>query len=608
MQYIIILFLLFSNFSLYAIEVDEQSSNLSILEKSSIFIDKTNKLSKNEIINQIFVATKSNIVSLGYSKDTALWIKITLSNKSSKNINKILEYDNPEVEELLFYEGNSTLKLGLLHLNKNNLSVNPTIYLSLKAYESKTYYLKSHSKIKAIKAKLVLWNEIDFIKEESSRQMYRFVFFGIMLTLFIYNFMLFLFTKDKAYFYYICYLASIVFFNAFYSGMFSLYFPFQELSNFLLKANVSFGVIIVLFSLLFTQKFLETKKFRRLNKILNIILIALPIVTILSYDNWIISSKSLNILILFGLFIIYIGFYSLFKGVKQAKFYVLGWSIVFIVLTLVGLQAFFHYDLQTYHLTYIPEGAFIVEALLFSIALAHRIEVTKEANLLADNKLINFQKEEKRRLKVLVIEKTKALSILLQEKEILYKELNHRIKNNFMMILSLLKLQIRRTKNSETMASLDVTKNRIESIANLYEMLLLNNESVNIDTALYIRGIYNNIMMSSSKKVKIDAQIQCELETNTLIYVGLIINELVTNSFKYAFDKDEGEINIQILKKEETVFLTLKDNGKGFKERGKNSLGLTIVEILVEGQLQGKLKIDSTNGTEVFIQWREKLS
>ena len=600
MQYILTLFFItFSTFSLHAIDIDKNSSNLSLLENASIFIDKTNKLTKEQVIKKKFLATHSNIVSLGYRKETALWIKVILTNKSPKTIHKILEYDNPEVEELSIYDGNTTTTIGLLYLKKNRESVNPIIHLSLKAYEHKIYYIKSYSKIKSTKAKLILWNEIDFIKEESSRQVYRFVFFGIMLTLFIYNFMLFLFTKDKAYFYYICYLASIMCFNAFYSGMFSLYFPFQEVSNILLKANVTFGVIILLFSLLFTQEFLETKKFKRLNRIFNIILLILPLIAILSYNNWIINSNSLNILILFGLFIIYVGFYSLFKGIKQARFYVLGWTIIFIVLSLVGLQATFHYDLRTYHLTYIPEVAFIVEALLFSIALAHRINLSNE-------KLIVFKNEEKKKLEKLVSQKTKALKISLEEKEILYKELNHRIKNNLMMILSLLKLQIKRTKNQETISSLTVTKNRIKSISNLYEMLLLNNDSININTHSYLEGICNNISINFPKTVKITYKIQYDLKIDNLIYMGLIINELITNSFKYAFDNDKGEILIKVEKKEATIFVSIIDNGKGFKERRKNSLGLTIVNILVEGQLQGKLTTDSTDGTKIFMKWNDE--
>jgi two-component sensor histidine kinase len=206
----------------------------------------------------------------------------------------------------------------------------------------------------------------------------------------------------------------------------------------------------------------------------------------------------------------------------------------------------------------------------------------------------------------LVTQKTKALNVSLREKEILYKELNHRIKNNFMMILSLLKLQIKRSKNSETIASLDITKNRIGSIAKLYEMLLLNNDSIEVDTPLYLKNICNNIRMNFNTKVQIKYDIQHNLKTDNLVYVGLVVNELVTNSFKYAFDSEEGEIKIQIIKKENQIFLLLSDNGKGFQERRKNSLGLTIVEVLVEGQLQGELEIDSSHGTKVRISWNEK--
>ena len=603
MRYILTLFLIFSSIlSLQAIDIDKNSSNLSILDKASIFIDKTNRLNQEEVFKKQFSPTTSDIVSLGYTKDTALWIKFALTNKSSEHINKILEYAEAEAEELFIYNGTDTTVLGLLHLNNERTSLNPTIYLSFKAYETKTFYIKSYSKIKAIKAKLILWNQIDFMENEFKHQMYRFVFFGIMITLFIYNFMLFLFTKDKAYFYYVFYLISIISFNAFYSGIFSLYFPIQELTTVLLKGNVSFGVVIILFSLLFTQEFLETKNFEQLNKTLNMILFTLPLIAVASYDNWIINSKALHILLLFGLFIVYVGFYALFQGVKQARFYVLGWSIIFIAFALVGLQAVFHYDLEAYNLTYVPEVAFILEALLFSIALAHRINITNQ-------KLIIFQSEEQKKLQKVVAEKTRALSVSGKEKEVLYKELNHRIKNNLMMILSLLQLQIRRTPNKETKASLKVAKNRIQSISSLYEILLLKNDSINADTLLYIQGICNHIAMGSPKKITIDYNIQYNLDTDSLIYIGLIVNELITNSFKYAFDDEHyenGKVTITIEKKESTIFVSIIDNGKGFKERKKSSLGLTIVEILVEGQLEGELKIDSTNGTKVFINWKDE--
>ncbi len=597
MPYFIILVLSLFISSLGAIDVDENSSSLSLLESAFILVDSQNNLTKTEVIAREFEVNKGNIVSLGYRADIALWIKFTLHNSTSQSLYKILEYDNPETEELFLYDDNESFSAGLLHLGTQERSINPTFDINLKPYQTKTFYLKTSSRMKPIKAKLLLWEEKAFLKKELEHQIYYLIFFSVLLTLFIYNFMLFLFTLDKAYFYYILYLLSIIFFNALFSGILSLYFPSYWLNNLLLKLNEGVVVLVFLFALLFAQSFLDTKEFPRLDKILNIILISLPLFGILGYNNWIINANSFTLLLLMALFVVYVGFYALFKGQKQAKFYVLGWTIILIAFMLLGLEAIFHYDIRNYHLTYAPEIGFVLEALLFSIALAHRIK-------LGDETLLQFQKEEQIRLEALVKEKTKALSISLDEKEILYKELNHRIKNNFMMILSLLKLQIKRTSNTQTIDSLRVTQNRIKSISRLYEMLLLNDKSVRVNTNVYIRGICQNISINFASDVDIYYDIDYTIDNDSLVYVGLVVNELVTNSFKYAFGQSRGEIRIFLVKKGDEIILGVQDNGKGFTTKRSNSLGLTIVDILVEGQLQGSFTLDATEGTKALMKWK----
>jgi len=171
------------------------------------------------------------------------------------------------------------------------------------------------------------------------------------------------------------------------------------------------------------------------------------------------------------------------------------------------------------------------------------------------------------------------------------------------MILSLIKLQISRSVLVETKESLKVTENRIKAISNLYEILIFNNENLNIDTADYLKKIYLNISMNFQKDINIKYDIQHNIELDSLIYVGLVFNELITNSFKYAFPTDEGKIFLTLKKENNKILLSIKDNGQGFKERRKNSLGLTIVETLIEGQLLGELSIKSNNGTEVSMRW-----
>ena len=597
MPYFFFVILSLLTLPLRAIDIDENTSSLSILEQAFIFVDKNNILSKEEVLAQGFKVNTKSIISLGYKEHTALWIKFTLYNRTAQSLYKVLEYDNPETEEVLLYGQGSPKRSGLLYRKSKERSRNTTFSLQFNPYESKTFYLKTSSRMKPIKAKLLLWEDEALAQKDLEHQMYYLIFFSVILTLFIYNFMLFLFTLDKAYFYYILYLFSIVFFNALFSGMLSLYFPSHALNDMLLKLNEGVVVLVFFFALLFAQSFLDTKQFPRLDKVLNLILVLLPIFGILGYDNWLINANSFILLLFMALFVVYVGFYALFQGQKQAKFYVLGWSIILIAFMLLGLEAVFHYDIREYHLSYAPEIAFVLEALLFSIALAHRIKLGNE-------RLMDFQKEEQTRLEALVKEKTKALFVSLEEKEILYNELNHRIKNNFMMILSLLKLQIKRTENTQTINSLTVTKNRIESIAKLYEMLLLNNESVQVNTAIYLRGICKNIAIHFTSEVDIIYEISDDLDNDSLVYVGLVVNELVTNSFKYAFPNEKGQIIISLKKDKEDIVFCVKDDGKGFSERRKNALGLTIVDILIEGQLQGNLSINSTHGTEVLMKWK----
>ena len=603
MRYLLIFsFIFFFNFSIQAIEIDEKSSNISILGNSSIYLDKKSDFNFEEIQEKNFTQNSKPKLDFGLTSDTTLWIRFVLHNKSSKSIKKIVVYQSTEMEEICFYDLNQEIKRGLYHIPKENKTIHPHFDIQLKPYEERVFYIKAHSKMRALSAKISLWNREAFIKEDYSLKMVLLLFFGVILTLFIYNFMLWRFTKDKVYLFYIFYLLGILSFEANYYGLYALYIFPLEIVVILEKGIISILAIMAIFFILFAQEFLQLKQFKRLHSILTLYLYLIPITAILAYDNQILNTNILLLYVSVAPLLIYSGIYALRNGIKEAHYYLIGWSPVIISIIVVVLQFVAIFDIKNI-IPYILEFAFISESLIFSIALAHKIEITKEEKVVVDKKLTLFQNEEKKRLQKLVAEKTKALSISLKEKEILYKELNHRIKNNLMMILSLLKLQIRRTTNSETKASLKITKNRIESISSLYEILLLKNESINADTHIYLQGICNNIAMGSIRKIKINYDIQLNLETDSLIYIGLIVNELITNSFKYAFDDDNGEIMIKIEKKENSTSVSIADNGKGFKEKRKNSLGLTIVEILVEGQLQGVLKIDATEGTKVLIEW-----
>jgi PAS domain S-box-containing protein len=200
----------------------------------------------------------------------------------------------------------------------------------------------------------------------------------------------------------------------------------------------------------------------------------------------------------------------------------------------------------------------------------------------------------------------------LTEKEVLLKEIHHRVKNNMQIISSLIKLQSRHIKDETALEFFKSTQNRIRSMAIIHEKLYKSKDFAGVDFAGYIQILAShlfNMYGVDPKAIKLNLDIKdVFLNINTAIPFGLIINELLSNSLKHAFpDGKKGEISIAIhpLDKNE-MELIVKDNGVGLTEeidvKHTESLGLHLVTILVEDQLQGDIKLDRTGGTRFYIR------
>jgi len=589
--------LLLFSIKLFAIDINTQSSNLEIMPKSYIYIDFDNNLSKNIIETKSFIKNSKTILSLGFSPRSALWIKFKLKNKTNKTIRKIIEYANPLTEEIEFFNGKQKIVEGTWHIPSHRSSIHPTFKITLKAKEERIFFLKTHSTISTVIAQLTLWNIYDFQEKDTNQKILIFLFFTIMLTLLLYNSFIYLFTKDRAYLYYILYLIAIIINESTYTGVAQLYILSSFWTIVLTKYIMILTAFLIVTIILFTREFLHTSQFNRLDRLLKIAIYFVPILSLLSCNNFLFNS---NIIILFlplGGLIIFIGFYTLFHGVKEARFYVIGWSMVLIALIITNLQTLGILMINEY-VKYINDFSFIAETFLFSIALAHRIKITNE-------KLFTLQKNEQERLKKLVTNKTQELKKALEKEELLYRELNHRVKNNFQMILSLIKLQILKSTNKSIKSELTVMRDRINSISHLYETLQIGGDK-DIDTKHYFENIIDNIKLGFNKEVEIVLDIKYSLSIDKIIYCGLILNELITNSFKYAFEKN-GLIEVSIYQNEDIVYFIIKDNGSGYPSIiNNNSLGIIIVQTLVDKQLLGTIKryTKDKEGVEYIISWK----
>jgi two-component sensor histidine kinase len=198
----------------------------------------------------------------------------------------------------------------------------------------------------------------------------------------------------------------------------------------------------------------------------------------------------------------------------------------------------------------------------------------------------------------------------LAEKDVLLREVHHRVKNNMQIISSILRMQGRTIEDPRLKDILQESQNRIHSMALIHENLYSNESLANIRFANYVQSLSGNIARTYADKqaiVRFDYNIEdAYLPIDIAIPCGLIINELISNSFKYAFkDRTQGTIGIHFKNLgEERYELSVFDDGVGIPAdldiTKTRSLGMKIIHKLVK-QLDGSLKTDFTNGTKFII-------
>lgn len=206
-----------------------------------------------------------------------------------------------------------------------------------------------------------------------------------------------------------------------------------------------------------------------------------------------------------------------------------------------------------------------------------------------------------------------ALKESLNEKEVLLREIHHRVKNNMQIISSLLNLQIQFEDFDETVSVLRESQGRIKSMSIVHEKLYRSDSFTKINFKEYVTSLISDIFYSygvNKGRIKLDLDIEdVRMGFDTAIPLGLIINELVTNSVKYAFPEDQkGKIKIILKLKDENYFLTVMDDGVGIpadiKPEKTETLGLQLIISLIN-QLDGNMELDRSHGTKYKINFKE---
>jgi two-component sensor histidine kinase len=199
------------------------------------------------------------------------------------------------------------------------------------------------------------------------------------------------------------------------------------------------------------------------------------------------------------------------------------------------------------------------------------------------------------------------LENLVNQKQILLKEIHHRVKNNLTTLKSLLFLQAKSSNNEEVKNILKECQLRIQSMALIHENLYEDAENEQVDFYPYLEKLFESLESSyktENKNIEVDIEKNnVKLDISIAIFLGLVLNELATNSYKYAFvNQDSGKISLTLNKLGDKLEIIYNDNGCGLPDgfnTNSTGFGFKLIRILVE-QINGKLEYNYDNNLSTF--------
>lgn len=584
MRIIFILLLLSFNILFSSVTITDERQEINEFELFYHF-DKDKKYTIESIQSVNFSKKTSNFFTFGYT-DGDTWFKLNIQNESQEK-QFIFQLREPYFQRINFYVEEEGLWKGqrggltLYKENRKKKNLNPTFSFTIEANQKKTIYIQLAPK--AGKSTVCFgrfnlssqthFNYFDLFSEYT----FYLIFFGSMFTLVSFNLFLYFKFRESIYFYYASYLIFLSIYVSIYSGILlhtSFAFWHKEFS-------LSIPLFIIFF-ILFSNKLLKLDYYLpTIHKVLRysvyFLILSLPYL-FYNYDNWMatigLSTPILSFIVASS------AVYVVYKGHTEARLYLVGVLFYIAALVLLSLMVrgliehtiFTHYSFTIFS---------YLEVLLFSLILIQRFYNTKTEKINLQHKLINIQKDNEKKLEAKVVERTNEVNKLLREKESLLKEVYHRVKNNFHMITSILWLKYNNSQENDEKVSLLELMNRIKSMSLIHQYMLDLDNFSEIKSDQYLTRIIDEIKKSYSEH---NIEVQQTLDSfpltpNQALALGVIINELLTNSVKYYHLKSPCKIVFSCKEEEKNIRVFIKDNGIGFDIKTQtNGLGLKLIE------------------------------
>ncbi|WP_066222660.1 7TM diverse intracellular signaling domain-containing protein [Aliarcobacter cryaerophilus] len=609
MKYLISIFL-FINF-LYA------NSSTLVLENGfsfnenfeiSYLKDSSNELNIQEIANSNDFQKYSNKFSLGYLKDT-IWIKVNLKNKSFKEdfILSLNEHFYEKANMHYFDKSENlwkTLKNGVFTpIKERNIETSKLAFnFKIQQNSSQTIFVELKAKYPYFGNIAVYSKDYFFASRILNIDSFFILQFGILLIIIIFNLFLWLSLKEKVYIYYVGYTFFALVYLINISGLL-IYF---DLQHYMYKLHFSVSLCIIFLSLFSIEYFEANKYFKASVFVIKILILLLFVFAFMmvavSYSPWNNFMNHIITLILITLIVSSIKIYK--KGQYFLKYYIFAISIYFtsVIIFILFLMGIIEYN---YFNRYAYIYCLSLEIIVFALILSNRYNIIKNEQIKTQNELISLQINQNKLLENEVEKKTLKLTKLVKERELLVKEVFHRVKNNFHVITAFLWFESKKDDNKHRFTELI---NRIKSMSLIHEYLCNSKDLIDINLKEYIDELVKTIIQTYSiPTLKINTNIEnINLEFENIMSLGVVVNEIISNSIKHHPKENNIVLEINCYKKNDSVILIIVDNGLGFDENiQKTGLGLELIKDFINKLPNAKYSFYKENGTVFELSFKD---
>ena len=352
------------------------------LNAYEIYEDKESNLSINNILKTKFI--KRDSLNFGATKST-IWIKFNIQNSNNYNINKFLHINMPFLESVNLYEIEDIIKeskSGIkIPIEQRDMKTHHILFkIQIKANSKKDLYIRVQSKSAKFIVSTFYENENEIVSFIGKYNAFIGGSLAILLVLFIYNFFIYLYLRERVYLSYILYIGATFIHQLFFTGFITNYLYFESYINII----VILSVFVTVFAIYFIRNLLETKKnLKILDKVLFIYIASLYLELIILFIDPLLEIKlrSLNTILL-SILVLIIAIASIKAKVKVAKLFLIAWSIFLVSILLTGL-----FVTQIIPANFLLSNALqigsITEIILFSLILAYKVNILKEEKLKA---------------------------------------------------------------------------------------------------------------------------------------------------------------------------------------------------------------------------------